>query len=171
MFETSQGGDFAERTRFILDSFGTSAEVGNDVIPATDIRDRAGVLHLAGVPVRGNIRDFGAGPVLLNEAYYTTIGGGFGASVINEFAVNNNASWTRLSELTFGYTLNSKGFKKKTKLASMTFTLTGRNLAIWTNLVGVDPQTNQTGVGNGFGIDYFTNPASKTFLFTLQIKY
>ncbi len=171
MFETSQGGDFAERTRFILDSFGTSEEVGNEVIPSTNIRDRAGVLHLAGVPVRGNIRDFGAGPVLLNEAYYTTIGGGFGASVINEFAVNNNASWTRLSELTFGYTLNSKGFKKKTKLASMTLTLTGRNLAIWTNLLGVDPQTNQTGVGNGFGIDYFTNPASKTFLLTLQIKY
>jgi len=171
MFETSQGGDFAERTRFILGSFGTSAEVGNEVIPTTDIRDRAGVLHLAGVPVRGNIRDFGAGPVLLNEAYYTTIGGGIGASVINEFAVNNNASWTRLSELTFGYTLNSKGFKKKTKLASMTFTLTGRNLAIWTDVLGIDPQTNQTGVGNGFGIDYFTNPASKTFLFTLQIKY
>lgn len=171
MFETSQGGDFAERTRFILGSFGTSAEVGNEVTPAIDIKDRAGVLHLAGVPVRGNIRDFGAGPVLLNEAYYTTIGGGFGASVINEFAVNNNASWTRLSELTVGYSLNSKGFKKKTKLASMTFTLTGRNLAIWTDILGIDPQTNQTGVGNGFGIDYFTNPASKTYLFTLQIKY
>jgi TonB-linked SusC/RagA family outer membrane protein len=171
MFETSQGGDFAERTRFILGSFGTSAEVGNEVTPSIDIKDRAGVLHLAGVPVRGNIRDFGAGPVLLNEAYYTTIGGGFGASVINEFAVNNNASWTRLSELTFGYSLNSKSFKKKTKLASMTFTLTGRNLAIWTDILGIDPQTNQTGVGNGFGIDYFTNPASKTYLFTLQIKY
>ena len=171
MFETSQGGDFAERTRFILGNFGTSAEVGNEVTPSTAIKDRAGVIHLAGVPVRGNIKDFGAGPVLLNEAYYTTIGGGFGASVINEFAVNNNASWTRLSELTFGYTLNSKGFKKKTNLASITGTLTGRNLAIWTDILGIDPQTNQTGVGNGFGIDYFTNPASKTFLFTLQIKY
>lgn len=171
MFETSQGGDFAERTRFILGNFGTSAEVGNEVTPSTAIKDRNGVIYPAGVPVRGNIKDFGAGPVLLNEAYYTTIGGGFGASVINEFAVNNNASWTRLSELTFGYTLNSKDFKKKTKLTSITGTLTGRNLAIWTDILGIDPQTNQTGVGNGFGIDYFTNPASKTFLFTLQIKY
>jgi len=171
MFETSQGGDFAERTRFILGNFGTSAEVGNEVTPTYPIKDRDGFLHPAGVPVRGNIKNFGGKDVLLNEAYYTTIGGGFGGSVINEFAVNHNASWTRLSELTFGYTLNSKEFKKKTKLASLTFTLTGRNLAIWTDILGIDPQTNQTGVGNGFGIDYFTNPASKTFLYTLQIKY
>ncbi len=171
LFETSQGGDFAERTRFILGNFGTHADVGNEVVPTSDIVDRAGNVHPAGVPVRGNIRDFGGGDVLLNESYYTTIGGGFGSSVINEFAINNDASWTRLSEVTLGYTLKSQKFKAATKLSSITFTLTGRNLALWTDVLGIDPQTNQTGVGNGFGIDYFTNPASRTYLFTLKIKY
>ncbi len=171
LVETSQGGAFAERTRFILGNFGTHADVGNEVIPTTEIVDRAGNTYPAGVPVRGNIRDFGAGPVLLNESYYTTIGGGFGSSVINEFAINQDASWTRLSEVTLGYTLKSKKFQATTKLSSITFTLTGRNLALWTDILGIDPQTNQTGVGNGFGIDYFTNPASKTYLFTLKIKY
>lgn len=171
LVETSQGGDFAERTRFIMGNFGTHADVGNTVTPTVDLKDRAGNIHPAGTPVRGNIKDFGAGPVLLNQAYYTTIGGGFGSSVINEFAINNDASWTRLSEVTLGYTLNSKSFREKTKLSSVAFTLTGRNLALWTDILGVDPQTNQTGVGNGFGIDYFTNPASKTYLFTIKIKY
>lgn len=171
LFEHSQGGVFAERTRFILRNFGTHKDVGNTVVPTIELKDRAGDLHPIGIPVRGNIKDFGAGPVLLNESYYTTVGGGFGSSVINEFAINQDASWTRLSELTMGYTLNSERFKEKTKLTSISFTLTGRNLALWTDILGVDPQTNQTGVGNGFGIDYFTNPASKTYSLTLEIKY
>ncbi|MDC6366071.1 MULTISPECIES: SusC/RagA family TonB-linked outer membrane protein [Flavobacteriaceae] len=171
LVEHSQGGVFAERTRFIMRNFGTHTDVGNTVTPTVDVIDRAGVIHPAGVPVRGNIQDFGAGPVLLNESYYTTIGGGFGSSVINEFAINQDASWTRLSEVTLGYTLNSERFREKTKLASLSFTLTGRNLALWTDILGVDPQTNQTGVSNGFGIDYFTNPASKTYSLKLEIKY
>ncbi|WP_422859292.1 SusC/RagA family TonB-linked outer membrane protein [Flagellimonas sp. S174] len=171
LVEHSQGGVFAERTRFIMRNFGTHADVGNTVTPIQDVVDRAGVVHPAGVPVRGNLRDFGAGPVLLNEAYYTTIGGGFGSSVINEFAINQDASWTRLSEVTIGYTINSESFRKKTKLASISFALSGRNLALWTDILGVDPQTNQTGVDNGFGVDYFTNPASKTYSLKMEIKY
>ncbi len=171
LVEHSQGGVFAERTRFIMRNFGTHADVGNTVTPTQDVVDRAGVVHPAGVPVRGNLRDFGAGPVLLNEAYYTTIGGGFGSSVINEFAINQDASWTRLSEVTLGYTLNSERFREKTKLASISFALSGRNLALWTDILGVDPQTNQTGVDNGFGVDYFTNPASKTYSLKMEIKY
>lgn len=171
LFEHSQGGVFAERTRFILRNFGTHKDVGRTVVPTTELLDRAGNLYPIGIPVRGNIRDFGGGPVLLNESYYTTIGGGFGSSVINEFAINQDATWTRLSELSFGYALNSERFRQKTKLASISFTLTGRNLYLWTDILGVDPQTNQTGVDNGFGIDYFTNPASKTYSLTLEIKY
>jgi hypothetical protein len=41
-----------------------------------------------------NIADYGAGPILLDE-WYTTLGGGFGGSVINEFAIADG-SWTRL---------------------------------------------------------------------------
>ncbi len=171
LVEHSEGGVFAERTRFIMRNFGTHRDVGNTVVPTQELVDRAGDVYPVGIPVRGNIQDFGAGPVLLNESYYTTVGGGFGSSVINEFAINPDASWTRLSEVTLGYTLNSERFREKTKLSSIAFTLTGRNLALWTDILGVDPQTNQTGVDNGFGVDYFTNPASKTYSLTLEIKY
>ncbi|PQJ79712.1 SusC/RagA family TonB-linked outer membrane protein [Polaribacter porphyrae] len=170
LVEHSQGGAFAERTRFILSSFGTHADVGNVVTPDVPITDYAGVVHPAGVEVRGNIKDFGAGPVLLNEPYYTTVQG-FGDSVINEFAINQDASWTRLSEVTLGYTLKSKRFKKATKLSSATINITGRNLFLWSDIQGVDPQTNQTGVTNGFGIDYFTNPATRTFLVSLNVSF
>lgn len=170
LFETSQGNDYAERTRFILGNFGTHADVGNTVTPSQDLVDVNGTVHLAGVPVRGNIADFGAGPVLLNEPWYRGRGGGFGSSPINELAIRD-ASWVRLRELSFGYTFNSEKFRKATKLSSIELGVTGRNLALWTDVVGVDPEINQSGVTNGFGIDYFTNPTTKSYVFTVKINY
>ena len=49
--------------------------------------------------------------------------------------------------------------------------MTGRNLALWTDLRGIDPDVNQFGNGNGKGLDYFTNPSSKSILFGLNINY
>ena len=170
LFETSQGNDYAERTRFILGNFGTHADVGNTVTPTVDVKDVNGNVYPAGTPVRGNIADFGAGPVLLEQSWYTSRGGGFGSSPINELAIQD-ASWVRLREISLGYSLNSDKFKKATKLSSIDFTLTGRNLALWTDVVGVDPEINQSGVANGFGIDYFTNPTTRSFVFSVKINY
>ncbi len=170
LFETSQGNDYAERTRFILGNFGTHADVGNEVTPSVDVKDLNGNVHPAGTPVRGNIKDFGAGPVLLNQAWYTSRGGGFGSSPINELAIAD-ASWVRLREISVGYSLSSEKFRSATKLSSIDFTLTGRNLALWTDVVGVDPEINQSGVANGFGIDYFTNPTTRSFVFSVKINY
>jgi hypothetical protein len=47
----------------------------------------------------------------------------------------------------------------------------GRNLVLWDNIPGVDPEINQSGVSNGYGLDYFTNPSTRSILFTLAITY
>ena len=169
MFETSQGNDIAERTRFVLQGFGTHGVTGNEVTPTQDIVNYAGNTIAAGTLVRGNIQDFGAGPVLLDESWYTSLGGGFGGSVINEFAVND-ASWTRLRELSLAYSLNNDWIKKS-GLESISFSLTGRNLALWTKIKGIDPDVNQFGAGVGKGLDYFTNPSSKSIVFGININY
>ena len=170
LFDHSQGGDFAERTRFVLYRFGTHADVGNAVTLDQNVRNINGDVFYIGETVRGNLADFGAGPVLLDEAWYTTVGGGFLSSVINEFSVGE-ATWTRLREVSLSYTLNTPGFQERTKLQSVSLGVTGRNLFLWTSLVGVDPEVNQFGVGNGFGIDYFTNPTTRSFLVNLNITY
>ncbi len=170
LFEHSQGGDFAERTRFIIRNFGTHADVGNEITLTQDLKNVQGKTIPAGTTVRANIGDFGKGPVLLDQAWYTSRGGGFGDAVINELAIND-FTWTRLREISLSYNLNTPGFRKATKLSSVLFTLTGRNLWLKTDIVGIDPETNQFGVTNGFGIDYFTNPGTRSFLFALQITY
>lgn len=169
LFETSQGGDVASRTEFILAYFGTHASVGNEITLTENLVNYAGDEIAAGTTVRGNIGNFGGGNVLLDESYYTTLHG-FGDGKMNEFAVQDG-SWTRLREVALSYTLRSEGFKKATGLSSIEFSASGRNLVIWTDVVGYDPDINQFGVGQGQGLDYFTNPGARTYTFGLKINY
>jgi hypothetical protein len=53
----------------------------------------------------------------------------------------------------------------------MRFSLTGRNLFHWTDIVGFDPEVNQSGVNNGFGQEFFTNPSTRSWLFTVKLNF
>ncbi|MCD6598707.1 MAG: SusC/RagA family TonB-linked outer membrane protein [Bacteroidales bacterium] len=171
MFAHSQGGDFSPRTLWVLNRFGTTEESAGRVTLTNDLVNYDGDVTLAGETVRGTIKDFGSGNVLLDEAWYRHgIGGGFGDNQAYNFSIYD-ATWTRLKEVSLSYTLNSAKFREKTKLGSVVFTASGRNLFIWDGIPGVDPEINQSGVNNGFGLDYFTNPSTRSFLFSLSITY
>lgn len=108
---------------------------------------------------------------MLDETWYRTgIGGGFGDNQAYNFSIKD-ATFTRLREVALSYTLDSPTFQENTKLSSIKMTLAGRNLLLWDQLPGVDPETNQTGVGNGFGLEYFTNPSTRSFLVSLVVSY
>ncbi|MET2986332.1 SusC/RagA family TonB-linked outer membrane protein [Aureibaculum conchae] len=169
LFDTSQGNDMAQRTRFITSYFGTHADVGNTITLTEDLVNHDGDIVTAGTTVRGNVGNFGGGNVLLDENYYRTLYG-FGDGKLNEFAVDD-ASWTRFRELSLSYTLNSESFKKATGFQSIEFTASGRNLVIWTDVVGIDPDVNQFGVGRGKGLDYFSNPGARTYAFGIKFNY
>lgn len=168
-FDTSQGNDLAQRTRFILSFFGTHADVGNTITLTEDLVNFNGDTFPAGSVVRGNVGNFGGNNVLLDEEYYTSLYG-FGDGKLNEFAVEDG-SWTRLRELSLSYKLNSKGFQDATGLTSMEFTASGRNLVIWTDVVGIDPDINQFGVGRARGLDYFSNPGTRTYAFGVNFNF
>jgi hypothetical protein len=168
LFETFQGGDFYEGTRGVLVNFGTYADVGKEVTLGQDMYNYAGTLYRAGTTLRGNVADYGAGPVLLDQSFYTSIGGHSG-QLVEQFV--RDGSWTRIREITLGYQLNSPGFRKKTKLESVNFAVTARNPILWTKVVGIDPETNVSGVGNARGVDYFNNPSTKSLVFSLRINY
>ena len=168
LFETSQGGDFYEGTKAVLVNFGTYGSVGNEVTLTKDTYNYAGTLTPSGTTVRGNLVDYGGGPVLLDQSFYTSIGGHSG-QLAEQFV--KDGSWTRIREISLGYSLKSAAFRKKTKLQSIDFTVTGRNPVLWTKIVGVDPETNVSGVGNARGVDYFNNPNTKSLVFSLKINY
>ena len=183
LFETFQGGDIWAGTHGALYNFGRTQQSANEV--TLSAAEAASIVNASGAPVtsfgidngngtytfRGNISDFGGGNVALDQAWYQGLGGGFGP-VGEQFIVDG--SWTRLRELTLGYTLNGEAFRSATKLTAIDFTVTGRNLAIWApskDIIGVDPETNLTGPTNGRGLEYFNNPGTQSFLFSVQITY
>ncbi len=69
-------------------------------------------------------------------------GGGFGSAMGPQFF--ENGTRTRLREIVLGYSLTGASFKQKTKLQSIDFSLTGRNIVLWATYKGIDPETNLT---------------------------
>ncbi len=174
LFDHVQGGDVWNGTRGALINFGTHASTGNEVTASSNLKAWDGSTINAGTTFRGAIADFGGGPVALNQAWYSTagsgggLGGGFGP-VASQFV--EKGTRTRLRELSVSYLLTGPKFKTKTKLQSISFSVTGRNLVLWTSYTGIDPETNLTGVTNGRGLDYFNNPNTRSYLFSIKVNY
>ena len=169
--EHSQGGEFSPRTLHVLNRFGTTQETANRVTLTEDLVNYAGNTIPAGSTVRGNVRDFGGGNVLLDESWYRTgIGGGFGDNQAYNFSIYD-ATFTKVRELSLSYLLDSPGMKEKIGLDNIRFTLTGRNWININKIPGIDPETNQTGNTNGFGLDYFTNPQTKSTLLAVSFNF
>ena len=140
----------------------------NEITLTTDLKNFEGDVIPAGTVVRGNIENFGGGNVLLDESYYTTLYG-FGDGKLNSFTIADG-SWTRIREASLSYILSTPYFKT-IGLNSVELSLSGRNLIIWTDLLGVDPDINQFGVGLGQGIDYFTNPGTRSYAGSIKFNF
>ncbi len=168
LFDASIGGDLWDGTNGVLNAFGRTWETANEVTLTSPLNNYNGDSVPAGT-VRGNIEDFGAGPVLLDESWYSDLGGGFG-SVSERFI--KSASWIKWRELTLSYVINLKD-KNVLGFESLTLATTGRNLWLWTEAkdLGQDPETNLTGSSNGRGLQYFNSPNTKSFIFSVNLKF
>jgi len=168
LVDIKQGGDVWNGTRGALYVFGTHKDTGVETVAPQDLKNFAGQTIPQGSTFRGRVNDFGGGPVALDQSWYTDLGGGFGP-VSEQFI--EDGGYVRVREASLTYNWNSKALRDFTGLSSIQFTLTGRNLFLWTKYDGIDPETNLTGATNGMGLDYFNNPNTRTFIFTLSVNY
>lgn len=177
LFETSQGNDAWGGTQGVLCYFGIHPDTDNisksdknlpiystNVSGAQDYDN--GVIP-AGTSFRGNIADFGGGPVALEESWYRTNGGGFG-DLDEQFI--QDASWIKLREVSLNYNITSE-ILNVIKAKSGQIGISGRNLLLITDFVGVDPEVNLTGASKGRGLDYFSNPGTRSVLLNLKLNF
>ena len=137
--------------------------------PQADILSESDALNADGsYSFRGYVEDFGNGPVVINQ-YYFWNGPGSGFTGPSEPFIED-ASFVRLRELTLSYNLRSS-FIQRLGLSSINLAATGRNLWLATDYSGVDPETNLTGPSNGQGLDYFNNPATRSYQFSIRFTY
>ena len=168
LFETSQGNDMWGGTQGVLNHFGTSVETAVESVAPVDlpIYSSSSVIP-AGTTFRGNIEDFGGGPVALDQSWYTSNGGGFGN--VGELFVKD-ASWVKLREISLNYNLSSK-LLNFMGAKSGQIGVAGRNILIYSPFKGIDPEVNLTGASKGRGLDYFTNPGTSSMLFNLKLEF
>lgn len=169
VIETMRGGNIFAGTYASLLQYGMAPETANiSVAPDNMMAWNAQVIP-QGAEFRGNIADFGAGPVALDESWYRLGPGGF-AGASEQFI--QDASWTRIQQLTLSYSLGSEKFRNMTRLQGVELGVTGRNLFVWAKeFRGNDPNSNLTGITTVRGIDYFNNPATRSYVFTLRLTY
>lgn len=83
-----------------------------------------------------------------------------------------DASFTRLSELTLTLTAPSSWVRKvgmRTSKASLT--IGGRNLALWTNYTGFDPEVNSNNGANFTTSDFLAQPPTRQWTTRLNITF
>ena len=164
------GNDFFNGTRGSLYSIGVHGDEGQTVIaPASGLKDVNGNFIAPGTSFQGQIKDFGGGPVAINQAWWQGRGSATNSASYKQFV--EDASASRIREITITYSVRNEAFKRFTHLASADFSLTGRNLVLWTKYTGTDPEVNVTGAGLSRGQDWFTNPNTRSVLFSIQVKY
>ncbi|MFD2248217.1 SusC/RagA family TonB-linked outer membrane protein [Pontibacter ruber] len=154
LFDIRKGGDIWNGTEGIMRFFGTSKATEN----------RGELFVFEGVKEDGTPN---TQQVVLDESWYTGQGGGFG--VVDEQFVEE-ASWVRLRELTLGYNLPS-GWLEGSPISAVNVAFTGRNLWLDTDYSGIDPETNLTGASNGFGLEYFNMPNTRSYGLSLRVTF
>jgi len=166
-----QGGIVWNGTRGALRNFGTSKD--------TEIRGTTvvfGETYMPGVtagPGKGT-------PVVLSDQWFGTennsdgtydgggLGNGFGP-VASQFM--ENGTYTRLREISVAYTFDQPWVGRSLGLNSIDLRIAGRNLAIWTDYQGMDPEANLGGAENLIqGIDYFNNPQTRSIVITVGLN-
>ncbi|MDO5979024.1 SusC/RagA family TonB-linked outer membrane protein [Flavivirga spongiicola] len=89
----------------------------------------------------------------------------------NVEAAKYDASYTKLREISLGYTL-PKRFIDKLPINNARFSVTGRNLILWTDNPHFDPETVSVSGGTlQPGIENMSYPSTRTFTFNLKVDF
>jgi TonB-linked SusC/RagA family outer membrane protein len=86
-----------------------------------------------------------------------------------------DAGFVKLRELSVSYTIDAPWVQRNLGFSSIDVRVSGRNLKTWTNYTGYDPETSLGGVisssGGAGGVDYFNNPQTRSFAFSITLNH
>ncbi|ACU61421.1 SusC/RagA family TonB-linked outer membrane protein [Chitinophaga pinensis] len=84
-----------------------------------------------------------------------------------------DASWVRLRSLSLSYTLPAKWLTPTKTISGATVSFTGNNLWLHTKYSGFDPETSSSPSGSNASDAFsgFTYPATRSFLFSLNLQF
>lgn len=160
-FDVRKGGDIWNGTYARLNQIGKTQESADN---RNSTRTVEGV-YASGTVINGQdvSGQPNATPIDAIDYYRFVVGDAGGAA--EEFVEEVN--WVRLRDVNLSYRFK---FDKDSKVQYLDVALNGRNLLLFTNYKGVDPETSLTGAGSNIGgFDYFNNPGTRSY--TLGVSF
>jgi TonB-linked SusC/RagA family outer membrane protein len=160
LVDVRHGGVVYNGTRGALNAIGTSKESG-------DLRGKSVVFGQDFMP--GAVAGPGVGTSAVLDQnwfqnYYSTF------TFLGQ-PFYESGSFVKLREVSVGYTFTGGFVSRNLGLTSMDVRVAGRNLAVWTDYTGADPETNLSGADTGArGIDWFNNPQTRSFVFSVTLN-
>lgn len=168
LLDFRQGGDTWCGTCGIMDYFGTSAlsaDERGDVVVFDGVVNTGSDENPTYVPNTQAVALASADPAASYTSFYRVRYGFGGISEMSIF----DTSWLRLRELSLSYALPKSILGDS--FDSVVISLAGRNLWLNTDYPGVDPETNLTGDSNGYGLDYFNMPNTRSYTASVKLKF
>jgi TonB-dependent starch-binding outer membrane protein SusC len=81
-----------------------------------------------------------------------------------------DASFVKLREVSLTYSAPDE-WARRLGASSLSFTVTGRNLATWTKYTGIDPELNVAGQANFSTADFLTQPPVRYFIARINMTF
>lgn len=147
--DTRQGGYIYNGTESLLDYYGVSAKT----------LERAQYENgyvFSGVNANGAINNI---TVPMNHNVYNVLPD-------EKYVYKNN--WVKLREVTLGYSFKPAGFNFIQKVDIGVY---GRNLALWTKVPHIDPETSSLGTGNAQGYARMGFPSTRSFGVNFKVQF
>lgn len=94
---------------------------------------------------------------------------GIAGAVVHSWAIEDG-SFIRLNNLTLGYRL-PEDLISRVGLSQFRVYAAGRNLHLWSNYSGYDPEVNSTGSGLTPGVDFSSYPRSRTYTLGVNLTF
>jgi TonB-linked SusC/RagA family outer membrane protein len=164
LFDFRKGGDIWNGTYARLNNIGKTAE-------SAENREQTYLIegvYAEGTTINGQDVSGQENTTRVNAIDYFRryVGDAGGAS--EQFVEEVN--WVRLRDVNLSYRFNLRNAKLGLDYLDVSFN--GRNLLLFTDYKGVDPETSLTGAGSNIGgLDYFNNPGARSFSFGVKFGF
>jgi len=106
--------------------------------------------------------------VPLNEDWFTDAGGIFNGADVQFL---EPAGFMKLREISVGYLFDQPWVNRILGFNTIEVRVAGRNLHTWTDYSGIDPETSLLGGASPVqGVNYFNDPQSRSFVFSVTLN-
>jgi hypothetical protein len=164
LWDIRKGGDIINVTAYWM---GNGSGVAEHTLDRNKVAVFRGIIENPGGDNHGQVNDI---PVPLNQAAFQ--GSGSALSFGRELAERwvQDGSWIRLRDVTLSYQVPAK-IASRMGMSRASAGLYARNLLLFTNYGGIDPETNLNGPNGAVGLDAFTTPNMRSYGVTLNVSF